>query len=179
VDAIAKSLMDLYIKHLSEKPNGHGGIWRCGTGSAQNYIYDAAKCPATPDGRLAGTPYACSFSPAPGARVAGPLSVIRAFTSMDLTRCINGGPLTMEIHHNVFRNEEGEAKVAQLAKLFVLSGGHQLQLNALNRETLLDAQKHPEDHQGLVVRVWGWSGYFCELDPVFQEHILSRIQYTV
>ena len=178
VDAIAQRLMSLYIKHLNGKPNEVGGVWRCGTGSAQNFIYDAAKCPATPDGRKSGEPYACSFSPAPSAKVSGPLSVIRAFTSFDLTDCINGGPLTMELHHNVFRNTEGEEKVANLVKLFVLSGGHQLQLNALNRDTLLAAREHPEDYQNLVVRVWGWSGYFCELDPVFQDHILSRTQYT-
>lgn len=179
VNNIAARLMSIYIKALNGKPNGHGGVWRSGTGSAQNYIYDGQQCGATPDGRKAGQPYACSFSPAPGARVSGPLSVIRAFTCFDLTDCINGGPLTMELHHNVFRNAEGEEKVAKLVKLFILSGGHQLQLNALNREVLLDAQKHPEDHSGLVVRVWGWSGYFCELDKEFQDHILSRTQYQV
>ena len=179
VNAIAKELMGCYIRHFNGAPNGVGGVWRCGTGSAMNYIYDAAKCGATPDGRKAGQPYACSFSPAPGARTDGPLSVIRAFTSFDLTDCINGGPLTMELHHNVFRNAQGEDKVAKLVKLFILSGGHQLQLNALNREVLLDAQQHPEDHSGLVVRVWGWSGYFCELDKVFQDHILSRTQFQV
>lgn len=178
-ERIAQKLMASYIRHLNGKPNGIGGLWRCGTGSAQNYIYDAANCPASADGRKNGEPYACSFSPAPGARVAGPLSVIRAFTCFDLTDCINGGPLTMELHHNVFRNREGEQKVAQLVKLFILSGGHQLQLNALNRETLLDARQHPENHRDLVVRVWGWSGYFCELDPQFQEHILARTQYDV
>jgi formate C-acetyltransferase len=171
--------MQIYVNHLNGKPNGTGGIWRCGTGSAQNYIFDAAKCPATPDGRKAGEPYACSFSPAPGAKVSGPLSVIQSFTGFDLTNSVNGGPLTMELHHNVFRNAEGEKKVSQLVKLFILSGGHQLQLNALNRQTLLDAQLHPQDHQNLVVRVWGWSGYFCELDKVFQDHILARTQYEV
>jgi len=179
LDAIAQRLMGIFIKHMNGKPNNHGGVWRCGTGSAQNYIFDAKKCPATADGRKAGQPYACSFSPAPGAKTAGPLSVIRAFTAMDLTDCVNGGPLTMELHQNVFRNAEGESKVAQLVKLFILSGGHQLQLNALNREPLLDAQRNPQAHRDLVVRVWGWSGYFCELDPEFQDHILSRTEYTV
>ena len=85
----------------------------------------------------------------------------------------------MELQHNVFRNAEGEEKVAKLVKLFVLNGGHQLQLNALNRDVLLNAQQHPEEHSGLVVRVWGWSGYFCELDKPFQDHILSRTQFEI
>ena len=84
----------------------------------------------------------------------------------------------MELHDNVFRNKMGEAKVAQLVKLFVLSGGHQLQLNAINREKLLDAQKHPENYPNLIVRVWGWSGYFCELDTAFQNHIIARAEHT-
>lgn len=84
----------------------------------------------------------------------------------------------MELHDNVFRNAMGEEKVAQLVKLFVLSRGHQLQLNTINRELLLHAQQHPEEHPNLVVRVWGWSGYFCELDTQFQNHILSRTAHT-
>ena len=55
--------------------------------------------------------------------------------------------------------------------------GHQFQLNAINRDTLLDAKKFPEKHRNLIVRVWGWSGYFVELDAPFQEHIISRAEY--
>ena len=85
----------------------------------------------------------------------------------------------MELHHNIFRNAEGEEKVAKLVKLFILNGGHQLQLNMLNRDVLLDAQLHPEEHAGLVVRVWGWSGYFTELDKVYQDQILKRTEYVL
>lgn len=179
IDTIGCKLMEMFSSQLNGKPNGVGGVWRCGTGSAQNYIIDAKNCPATADGRKSGQPYACSFSPAPGAKVSGPLSVIRAFTAFDLTNAVNGGPLTMELHHNVFRNVEGVDKVASLVKIFILSGGHQFQLNTLNREKLLDACKHPENHKDLVVRVWGWSGYFCELDQEYQQHILSRTLFSV
>ena len=83
----------------------------------------------------------------------------------------------MEIHDSVFRNEEGVKKVAALVKAFITLGGHQLQLNAINREALLDAQKHPEAHKNLIVRVWGWSGYFVDLDTEFQNHIISRTEF--
>lgn len=56
----------------------------------------------------------------------------------------------------------------------VFMSGQQLQLNALNAATLLDAQAHPESHKNLIVRVWGWSGYFCELAPEYQNHIIAR-----
>ena len=92
---------------------------------------------------------------------------------------MNGGPLTMEIHENVFRNADGIQKVASLVRAFVALGGHQLQLNSINRETLLDAQKHPEAYKNLIVRVWGWSGYFVDLDIGYQNHIISRTEFAV
>ena len=85
----------------------------------------------------------------------------------------------MEVHDTVFRNSEGESKVASLVRLFIELGGHQLQLNAVNRERLRDAQMHPENYPNLVVRVWGWSGYFCELDREYQDHIISRTEFSV
>ena len=85
----------------------------------------------------------------------------------------------MELHDSVFRNLEGEKKVAQLVKSFIELGGHQLQLNAINREILLDAQMHPENHQNLIVRVWGWSGYFCELELKYQNHIIKRTEFNI
>ena len=180
VDSIAGHLMQLFADSLAGKPSGRSdGFWRAGTGSAMEYIWSASKVPATPDGRFAGEPYGCSYSPSLQAKLAGPLSVIRSFTKFDLRKTINGGPLTMELHDNVFRNSQGEEKVAQLVKLFVLSGGHQLQLNAINRDRLLDAQAHPDKYPNLVVRVWGWSGYFRELDPKFQNHIIRRAEFNL
>ena len=164
-----------------KKPNGGfpNSVWRAGTGSAMEYIRCARQCPATADGRNAGAPFSSSFSPAITTRLSGPLSVIQSFTKYDLTRIANGGPLTMEVHDTVFRNPEGEKKVAQLVKAFVHLGGHQLQLNSINRERLLDAQAHPENYPNLIVRVWGWSGYFCELDREYQDHIIARTEFTV
>lgn len=179
VDSIANTLIEMTNDSLRGKPNGLGGIWRTGTGSAQHYITGAKDCGATADGRKAGEPFSCSYSPAPQARVQGPLSVIRSFTKPDLKKTINGGPLTMELHDNIFRNEDGEKKVAQLVKLYILSGGHQLQLNAVNAQQLLAAQKDPDAYPNLVVRVWGWSGYFRELDRQYQDHIIKRTEYTL
>ncbi len=179
VDLICNRLMEVFSDTLNGAPNGHGGIWRAGTGSAMEYILSARECPATADGRRAYTPYGCSFSPSITARADGPLSLIRSFTKFDMRRIINGGPLTLELHDSVFRNAEGERKVSALVRYFLSRGGHQLQLNAVNRDVLLDAQKHPESYPNLIVRVWGWSGYFCELDPEYQNHIISRTEFSV
>ena len=66
-----------------------------------------------------------------------------------------------------------------LVKTFITRGGHQLQLNTVNLEKLLDAQKNPENYRQLVVRIWGWSAYFVELDKEYQDHVIKRQVYTI
>ncbi len=178
VDSIAAELITAYSDAFHGKDNGHGGVWRIGTGSAQGYFMQSKETGATADGRHAHDYYECSFSPSMTAKTFGPLSIIQSFTKYDLRKVCHGGPLTMELHDSVFRNEEGEKKVAKLVKAFINLGGHQLQLNAINRDKLIDAKEHPEAHRELIVRVWGWSGYFCELDPAYQDHIIKRAEYS-
>ena len=179
VDSIANELMSHFGKYLNGKPNGLGGIWRAGTGSAMEYIHSAKKCPATADGRHAGAPYPSSFSPSLEFRPDGLLSVIQSFTKHDMTDIINGGPLTIEIHDTVLRNDIGIKKTAALVKAFIDLGGHQLQINSINRDRLLDAQAHPENYPNLVVRVWGWSGYWNDLGKEYQDHIIKRVEFSL
>jgi pyruvate-formate lyase len=80
----------------------------------------------------------------------------------------------MELSDTVFRNPESIRKTAMLVRTFAQLGCQQLQLNSLNLETLRDAKKHPEKYKTLIVRVWGWSGYFCELAPEYQDQIIAR-----
>ena len=179
VDLIAVGLMEKYSSCFAAMRLSDGGYMRPGTGSAQTYIKEGSLVGATADGRFAAAPLSASHSPSITAHTAGLLSVLQSLTKFDLSRIINGGPTTIEIHEQVFRNDYGIDKVAELVKIFVELGGHQLQLNSISRETLLEAQKHPELHPDLIVRVWGWSGYFNELDVEFQNHIISRTEYTV
>ncbi len=178
VDGIACRLMDAFSTHMNGVAFDRG-VCRAGTGSAQGYVEFAKDCPATADGRLAGQPYSSSFSPALDVPLQGPLSMIQSFTKFDLRKTVNGGPLTMEVHDTVFRNTESEEKVAMLVKLFIDRGGHQLQINAINRDRLLDARRHPENYPDLIVRVWGWSGYIVELSKPYQDHIIRRTEFTV
>lgn len=178
-DSMAEFLMEEFCNCLKGRKNRFGGIVRAGTGSAMEYINSAKKVGATADGRLSGAPFGSSFSPAITTNIKGVLSVIQSFTKFDMKKIVNGGPLTVEIHSNTFRNEYGIEKVAELVRMFVELGGQQLQLNAVNRETLIEAQAHPELHPNLIVRVWGWSGYFNELDKVYQDHIISRTEFEM
>lgn len=177
VDSLAVTLADCFADSLNGLKNDRGGIFRAGTGSAMYYIWYSEHLGATPDGRHAGDPFSANYSPSLNVKFDGVLSVIHSFTKPHLARVCNGGPLTLEFHDTLFRNDEGTRKVARLVRLFVEHGGHQLQLNAINRDTLLDAQKHPEDHKNLIVRVWGWSGYFNELDLEYQNHIIKRLEF--
>jgi formate C-acetyltransferase len=176
-DLLASRLMEAFSKALAGRPNDRGGVWRAGTGSAQAYVFQGKKTPATADGRKAGDPFPSSFSPALEVKTDGLLSTFASFTKYDLSRIINGGPLTVEVHDSVFRNETGILKTAELVRKFIELGGHELQINSVNREVLLDAQKHPENYPNLIVRVWGWSGYFVELAPDFQNQIIRRLEY--
>ena len=179
VDAIAQRLIDFWGHAFDGKRNDRGGIFRPGTGSAMYYIWHAREVPASADGRLKGQPLSANYAPSLDAPVKGPISVVRSFTAPDLVPVCNGGPLTIEIHDSAFAFPDGVAKVAQLVKFFVDRGGHQMQINTINRETLLDAQAHPERHRHLIVRVWGWSGYFVELDREYQDQIIRRVELAV
>ena len=179
VDGLAKWLVDTWADALEGRRNDRGGIYRPGTGSAMYYIWHANELPASADGRLKGHPFSANYAPSLEVPVKGPLSVIRSFTEPNLGRVCNGGPLTIEVHDSAFREADGVEKVAQLVKFFVDRGGHQLQINAINRETLLDAQRNPDLHRHLIVRVWGWSGYFIELDKPYQDQVIKRVELAV
>ena len=178
-DSIGASLLASFANALRGRRNERGGIWRAGTGTAMYYVFHAKDLPATPDGRSAGEVIPANFTPSMFLRQRGPVSVMRSFSKPMLEDVINGGPLTIELDESIFRNDETVEKLAMLIRNYMRQGGHQLQLNTLDRDTLLDAKKHPELHRDLIVRVWGWSGYFVELDECYQDHIIERIKYKI
>lgn len=178
-DSQAVWLLDCFAESLEGIHNDRDGIYRAGTGSAMYYIWHSSSLQATPDGRDAGEEFACNYSPSLFARCEGPVSVIKSFAKPDLVKVSNGGPLTIELYDRLFRNEDSICKVAMFVKSFMDMGGHQMQINAVNREKLLDAKAHPENYRNLIVRVWGWSGYFVELDEVYQDQIIKRMELMV
>ena len=187
-DALLGTLFDAFAAACEDYGRTpRGGIVRPGTGSAMYYIWLASGhegmrepvVEATADGRVRGEPFSANLAHSPGVRVRGPISTVQSFSKIDYRRICNGGPITMELSDSVFRDPESIRKVAMLVRIFAQLGCQQLQLNSLNVETLLDAKAHPEKHKNLIVRVWGWSGYFCELAPEYQDHIIARSLYQV
>ncbi|MBO4979795.1 MAG: pyruvate formate-lyase [Clostridia bacterium] len=179
VDSIAIRLLDCFANALSGKRNCRGGVFRAGTGSAMYYLWHADEIGASADGRRRGEPFGTNYSVSLFARVKGPVSVIGSMTKQHFLNAINGGPLTLEFHSSVFSDTDGVEKVGALVKRFVELGGHQLQVNTVNREQLIDAQRYPERYRQLVVRIWGWSAYFVELDREYQDHVIARQAYTL
>lgn len=107
------------------------------------------------------------------------MSVLKSFSVIDYSRILNGGPITVEFSPSALNTKEGLEKLTDIIRYFVKLGNQQLQLNVLDYRVLSDAMKHPEKHSNLIVRVWGWSGYFCELAPEFQRQIINRHRYTL
>jgi len=158
--------------------NGRGGILRPGTGTAMMYIENARSLGATAEGRKRGEFFSANLAPSPNAQFRGPISVLQSYSKIPYDRVYNGGPITMELSDSVFGDMDSIRKVAMLIRAFAQLGCQQLQLNALNAEKLIDAKAHPERHKNLIVRVWGWSGYFCELPPEYQDHVIRRHLYA-
>ena len=179
VDELAVRLLADFADALENKRNCRGGFYRAGTGSAMYYLWHAEQIGASPDGRRKGEGLGTNYSASLYARNQGPFSIVKSFCKPDLTRNINGGPLTLEFHSSTFRGDDGIKKLALLVRSFVLLGGHQIQLNTVDFETLKDAQQHPEKYPQLIVRIWGWSAYFVELDKRYQDHVIARSEYRL
>ncbi len=176
---LSRDVLYAFSNALAGRKNCFGGIWRAGTGTAMMYLRHANVTGATADGRLAGESFGANFSPSLFAKTAGPITVCEHFSCADMKKTLNGGPLTLEFSMSTFREEESIHKLATLIRYFILRGGHQIQLNAVDVEQLREAQKAPDRYRQLIVRIWGWSAYFVELDKPYQEHVIARQEYTL
>lgn len=176
---IGDELLEIFANSLEGIKNERGGIYRAGTGSAMYYIWHSENLGATADGRDAGAPFPANFSPSLFISKAGPLSILKGFAPKSLVNAVNGGPMTFELHDSVFNADDSIKKVASLVRAYMQYGGHQLQINSVNNDKMRKAQKEPEKYRDLIVRVWGWSGHFVELDKCYQDQIIMRQEFGV
>lgn len=182
-DDLADGFLCFLLKSFSEslegKINGRGGRYRAGTGSAMYYLWHADEIGASPDGRRKGEPLGTNFSTSLFAKTGGPFSILQSMTKPDFSCAMNGGPVTLEFSASMWQGENAIEKFAKFIKAYFDMGGHQIQLNSVNLERLKDAQKHPELYERLIVRIWGWSAYFTELDKEYQDHVMARQEYSI
>lgn len=133
---------------------------------------------ATPDGRKAGFPLGDGSGPAQGRERKGPTASIISSTKWSHKAFIGGVAVNLKFAKSVFTADSCQRMLA-LVKTYLQRGGFELQINVVDRDTLLEAQKNPEDYQDLVVRIGGYSDYFVKLSPQMQAEVLLRTEHNL
>ncbi len=176
VDAFARDVAYTYTKPLEQYKNPRGGIFQAGLYPVSANVPLGAQTGATPDGRYAKTPIADGVSPAAGRDVNGPTAAANSVAKLDHYIASNGTLFNMKFHPSALEGVSGiESFVALIRGYFDQKGSH-MQFNVVSRETLLDAQKHPENYKNLVVRVAGYSALFTTLSKSLQDDIINRTE---
>ncbi|HQT94315.1 MAG TPA: glycyl radical protein [Thermoanaerobaculaceae bacterium] len=161
---------------IDGRPTARGGHYRLEMLPTTCHVYFGAVCGATPDGRRAGKPLSEGISPVQGADRRGPTAVFRSAAKMDHVKT-GGTLLNMKFTPEVLAGDEGIARLAQLVRSYFKADGHHVQFNVVSAATLRSAQADPEAHRGLIVRVAGYSDYFCDLGEALQEEIITRTEH--
>ncbi len=175
-DAIMKSVFHAFFDEVDGRPNTKGGRYCIDMLPTTCHVYFGSVTRATPDGRLAGEPVSEGISPVQGADRRGPTAVLCSAAKMD--HALTGGTLlNMKFTPRLLEGEEGIANLAHLVRTYFKLGGHHVQFNVISAKTLLDAQAHPENHRDLIVRVAGYSDYFCDLSSALQDEIIKRTEH--
>ncbi|MFH1567865.1 MAG: pyruvate formate lyase family protein [Gemmatimonadota bacterium] len=176
VDAMAARVAAEFCRRVRARPtrwgNGHGnwpGIYSFG----QNHIHMGRATGATPDGRRAGTPISFNLSPSPGMARKGPTATCNSVARVDFAQVSGGGTFDLTLDRAVLRDV---GTLEGLLRGYLDRGGMQVQLNVVDRDTLLDAQEHSEAHGDLLVRVTGFSAHFTSLDRATQDDIIGRFE---
>ena len=176
VDAFAREVAYTYTKPLIGYKNPRGGMYQAGLYPVSANVPLGAQTGATPDGRLAYTPIADGVSPAAGRDMKGPTAAANSVSCLDHYIASNGTLFNMKFHPSALEGRSGlESFVALVRGYFDRKGSH-VQFNVVSRETLRDAQKHPEKYKSLVVRVAGYSALFTTLSKGLQEDIINRTE---
>ncbi len=175
-DEIALSVFNGFVKMIDGRPNTRGGEHRVNMLPTTCHIYFGSRVGATPDGRRAGQPLSEGISPVQGADQKGPTAVLNSTAKLDHT--LTGGTLlNQKINPSMIDNPAGLEKFTQLVRSYFKMGGHHIQFNVVDKATLQAAVEDPEKYRDLIVRVAGYSDYFCDLSEVLQQEIISRTEH--
>ncbi len=176
VDMFARDVAYTYTRPLLQYRNPRGGQFQAGLYPVSANVPLGAQTGATPDGRLAHTPVADGVSPSAGKDVHGPTAAANSVAKLDHGIASNGTLFNQKFHPTALSGEKGlENFVALIRSYFDQKGSH-MQFNVVDRQTLLDAQAHPEQYAHLVVRVAGYSALFTTLSKSLQDDIIRRTE---
>jgi pyruvate formate-lyase/glycerol dehydratase family glycyl radical enzyme len=175
-DGILASVVDVIHDILDGRPNTRGGQYHVNYLSTTCHVYFGSVCGATPDGRRALEPVSDGISPVQGSDRRGPTAVLRSAAHFNHART-GGTLLNQKFTPQVVAGEAGLEKLSQLVRTYFRMGGHHIQFNVVTAETLRAAQREPEKHRDLIVRVAGYSDYFCDLTTALQDEIIARTEH--
>jgi pyruvate formate-lyase/glycerol dehydratase family glycyl radical enzyme len=186
VDLLLREAYDVYIDEVIKYPNTRygrgpiGGLRYAGTSSISANVGQGKSTYATPDGRHKGEPLAEGCSPSHGMDVSGPTAVFKTVSKLPVEKITGGVLLNQKVNPSLLEDEANKQKLIYLLRTFFnrLKGFH-VQYNVVSRETLLDAQIHPEKHRDLIVRVAGYSAFFHVLSKATQDDIIARTEQSL
>jgi pyruvate-formate lyase len=175
-DGVMQEVFEAYFNAVDGRPNTKGGEYRINLLPTTVHIYFGSVVKATPDGRRAGRPLSEGISPVQGMDRKGPTAVLKSAAKMDHVRT-GGTLLNQKLSPGLLDTEEGLEKWVHLVRSYFRMDGHHIQFNVVDAETLKAAQANPDEYRDLIVRVAGYSDYFCDLGETLQEEIIARTEH--
>ena len=176
-DAIMMRVFDTLHKTIDGRPNTKGGRYHIDMLPTTSHIYFGSVMGASADGRKAGAPLSEGISPVQGADRNGPSAVIKSAAKMDHLRT-GGTLLNMKLLPSLLESKDGIDKLAHLVRTYFRLDGHHVQFNVVDGATLRRAQEHPDEYRDLIVRVAGYSDYFCDIGKELQDEIILRTEHS-
>jgi len=175
VDLLAAEIATRMTELVAEQKNAFGGCYRCGFSTPSTHVLYGMRCGATPDGRHRGDSLAYGIGPTQGYNKLGPTAVLKSCTKFEHWRATHGLAITLSSQPQHASTERLKA----LVKSYFDLNGRFVHFNIQDPAVLRDAQKHPERHRDIIVRVHGMSAYFVNLDPLIQEDIITRTEHCI
>jgi len=176
-DELMVRVFNTCVEELDGRPDTKGGCYRVEMLPTTCHVYFGSVTGALPDGRRARAALSEGISPVQGADRQGPTAVIRSAGKMDHLKA-GGTLLNIKFSPSLVDSEEGLGKWAHLVRTYFKMDGHHVQFNVVTAEALRRAQERPEEHRDLIVRVAGYSDYFCDLSRELQEEIITRTEHA-
>ncbi|HSJ58388.1 MAG TPA: trans-4-hydroxy-L-proline dehydratase [Anaerolineae bacterium] len=176
-DDVMRQVFEAYFEAVDGRPNTRGGRYHVNLLPTTCHVYFGSVCGATADGRRAGTPLSEGISPVQGADRHGPTAVLKSAAKMDHART-GGTLLNQKFTPQILAGDAGLDHLVQLVRTYFRLDGHHVQFNVVDAETLRAAQRDPGQYRDLIVRVAGYSDYFCDLGQALQDEIIARTEHA-
>jgi trans-4-hydroxy-L-proline dehydratase len=176
-DEVMREVFEAYYQAVDGRPNTKGGRYHINLLPTTVHVYFGSVVGATPDGRSAGRPLSEGISPVQGMDRKGPTAVLKSAGKMDHART-GGTLLNQKLTPGLLDTEQGLAGWVHLVRSYFRMDGHHIQFNVVDAETLRAAQEKPNEYRDLIVRVAGYSDYFCDLGRTLQDEIIARTEHT-